>query len=252
MRREQQLVETFVEVADTLVDDFDPIDFLHRMTKRCVQLLDIDAAGLLLADQHGALSLMASSSEQARLVELFALQHDEGPCLDCYRSGEPVAHPDLAQPDPPWPRFVALARESGFRGVYSLPMRLRADIIGVLSLFRLTPGQLSIEDLRVARAIADVATISLLYQRVSRERLVLVEQLQTALNSRIAIEQAKGVLAERLGLDMDGAFALLRDHARRAGRLLSAVAADVIAGRLTPTVPPEEPRRGSGGDPRSC
>jgi GAF domain-containing protein len=224
-----QLTDVFVELADTLVDDFDLIDFLHVLTERCVQLLGVAAAGLLLADQRDNLRVVAASSERTRLLELFALETDQGPGVDCFRSGRPVSVPDLPATGR-WPRFAAAAAEVGFRAVHALPMRLRAEVIGALSLFNGNAGGLDPGRLRIGQALADVSTIGLLQQRAIRRREVLAEQLQTALNSRVAIEQAKGVLAERLRLDMGEAFAVLRQHARLRNRRLSEVAQAVVNG----------------------
>ena len=224
MTREQELAETFVELADTLVDDFDPVDFLHMLADRCVTLLDVDAAGLMLADQHGTLRVVASSTEQARLVELFQLQNEEGPCLECFRSGQPVAHPDLAGADERWPRFAPAAQEAGFAAVHALPMRLRDEVIGAMNMFLHSPRALEEPQVRVGQGLVDVATIGLLHERNMRHRDTLAEQLQTALNSRVTIEQAKGVLAERFQIDMDHAFVTLRDYARSENRRLSKLA----------------------------
>jgi transcriptional regulator with GAF, ATPase, and Fis domain len=226
----QLLSETFVELTDTMVADFDVIDFLHVLTDRSVQLLDVSAAGLLLADPRGELRVVAASSEAARLLELFQLQNDQGPCLDCFRSGRPVAAADLAAEAARWPRFAPAARKAGFAAVQALPMRLREQVIGALNLFRAGPGAFDPADVRVGQALADVATISLLQERSMRHSDTLNEQLQTALNSRVVIEQAKGKLAERLGLDMGQAFSLLRDHARARNLRLSALAQAFIDG----------------------
>ncbi|MFD8496760.1 ANTAR domain-containing protein [Amycolatopsis sp. NPDC059657] len=209
-----RLLETVVELADTLIDDFDTIAFLQLLVDRCVELLEVDAAGLLLADHHGRLRLIASSSEQVRLLELLQLQNNEGPCLDAFRTGTRVSHPRLNTAGAMWPMFVVAAAEAGFEAVDALPMKLRRDVIGALNLFRATSGPLPPEGLQTALALVDIATIGLLQARSIREREVLTEQLQTALNSRVLIEQAKGVLSERLGVDMDGAFTTLRGYAR--------------------------------------
>jgi hypothetical protein len=226
---EGRLVETFVELADTLIDDFDVIEFLHLLSGRCVELLGVDAAGLLLANAAGELQLVASSDERVRLLELFQLQGDEGPCLDAFRLRREITRADLAESAEEWPRFAAAAADHGFRAVHALPMRLRTEVIGVLNLFSSVPGELSAEDLRAARAMVDVATIGLLQARTIRHHEVLVEQLQTALSSRVIIEQAKGFVAERLTLEMDQAFAVLRRYARSHNRKLSEVAAEVVA-----------------------
>jgi transcriptional regulator with GAF, ATPase, and Fis domain len=228
----RRLVETFVDLADTLVDDFDVIDFLHVLVERCVELLDVDAAGLLLADQHGQLQLIASSNDQVRLLELFQLQNDQGPCLDAFNTGVQVSKADMTTAAP-WPRFSAAATAAGFAAVDAIPMRLRSDVIGALNLFRARPGELSDLTLRTARALADVATIGILQERSIRLHEVLTEQLQAALNSRIIIEQAKGLIAERLDVDMNAAFAVLRGYARSRNLKLGAVARAVISGHTT-------------------
>ena len=228
--REQMLAAAFVEVADTLVADFDVVDFLHGLADRCVQLLEVDAAGLMLADQRGALKVIASSTEQTRLVELFQLQHDQGPCLECYQTGRPVSEANIAAAGQRWPVFAPAAAGAGFAAVQAIPMRLRGEVIGAMNLFMRTPGQLDETGLRIGQALADVATIGLLHERNLRHQEVLAEQLQGALNSRVVIEQAKGMLAERLGLAMDQAFNLLRTQARTQNRRLAELAAAVADG----------------------
>jgi transcriptional regulator with GAF, ATPase, and Fis domain len=233
------LADVFVELADTLVADFDLIDFLHTMTERCVELLDVSAAGLLLTDGQGTLRVVAASSERTRLLELFQLQTNEGPCLDCFRTGAPVSVADLPSASR-WPRFTAAAAEVGFAAVHALPMRLRTDVIGALNLFGTNPGGLDEGRLRIGQALADIATIGLLQQRAIHRRDVLTEQLQTALNSRVLIEQAKGLLAERLQVGVAEAFAVLRNAARARNRRLADLALGIIDGteRLPP--PPSE------------
>jgi transcriptional regulator with GAF, ATPase, and Fis domain len=226
---DQQLAQAFVEMADTLVDDFDLMEFLHLLADRCVSLLNVSAAGLLLADQRGALRLVAASTEQTRLLELFQLETYEGPCVECFDTGRPVAVADLAAADR-WPRFVAQASEAGFASVHALPMRLRTEIIGTLNLFSTRPGTLPENTIRLGQALADVATIGLLQARSIRQRETLAEQLQAALTSRIIIEQAKGVLAERHNIDMSAAFTMLRAGARDHNRGLSDLASAIIAG----------------------
>jgi GAF domain-containing protein len=229
---EERLLDTFVELADTLTDDFDVIDFLHLLVNRCVELLNVDAVGLLLSDPEGMLQLVATSSEEVRVLELFQLQDAAGgPCLDAFRSGQLVSHADLTSGEVRWPRFVEAATAAGFRAVDAVPLRLRTEVIGGLNLFRTQPGVLDDRSLRTAQALVDVATIGLLQERSLRRQEVLTEQLQSALNSRVTIEQAKGLIAERLGVDMEGAFAALRRYARSHNRKLSDVAVAVIAGR---------------------
>jgi transcriptional regulator with GAF, ATPase, and Fis domain len=232
---ERQLAEAFVALADTLVDDFDVVDFLHELTVRCAQVLGVSAAGVLLADQRGALRVVAASTEQTRLLELLQSQTDQGPCPECFHTGRPIAVADLstAAVARRWPRFVVEARTVGFASVHALPMRLRTDVIGALNMFGTQPGALDEDTLRLAQALADVATIGLLQARAIRQRDALAEQLQTALNSRVVIEQAKGVIAERRNLDMDQSFALLRGTARTSNRRLSDLAHAVVDGSET-------------------
>jgi transcriptional regulator with GAF, ATPase, and Fis domain len=227
---ERLLADVFVELADTLVDDFDVVDFLHQVTVRCAQVLNVAAAGVLLTDQRGALRVIAASTEQTRLLELLQSQTDQGPCPECFHTGRPVAVADLSTVTERWPRFVAEARQGGFASVHAVPMRLRTDIIGALNLFHTEPGALDEDTIRLAQALADVATIGLLQARAISHRDTLAEQLQTALNSRIVIEQAKGVIAERRHLDMDQSFTLLRGSARTHNRRLSDLARAVVDG----------------------
>lgn len=226
---ERRIAETFVELADTLVLGFDVIDFLHTLTERCVELLDVDAAGILLIDHRGSLNLVAASTEQVRLLELFQLQDEEGPCLDTFHSGQPVSCRDLGAEPQRWPRFATAARDCGFVAVHAVPMRLREDILGAMNLFGAVPGTLSPENAAIAQTLADVATIGLLHERALSQRGLVVEQLQGALNSRILIEQAKGVLSERAQISVEEAFVLLRTYARGHSRPLSEVAQAVIA-----------------------
>jgi hypothetical protein len=230
---DERLAQTFVELADTLVDEFDLVEFLHILVDRCVELLDVSAAGLMLADSRGRLQVMASSSENIRLLELFQLQNDDGPCLDCYRAGEPVDHPDLATAEDRWPRFAPAAAEAGFRTVHALPMRLRAQIIGAFNLFHADPCQLDRSVTQIGQAMVDVATIGLIQERSLRRNETRIDQLQTALNSRVLLEQAKGVLAERHGINPGEAFTLLRNYARRNHHRLTQLAAAVVDGSTT-------------------
>jgi GAF domain-containing protein len=229
---DERLAQTFVELADTLVGGFDLMEFLHMLTERCVELLEVDAAGLLLADSHGALQLVAASTEQARVAELFQVQNDEGPCLDSYRSGQPVIVADVtvAEAALRWPRFAAAAAEMGFAAVHAIPMRLRDQVIGTLNLFGTTADGLDPAVARAAKALVDVATIGILQERAAREQGLVAGQLQVALNSRVIIEQAKGILAERMGVTPDQAFMVLRAYSRNNNYPLTRLAADVISG----------------------
>ena len=230
--RERALAEAFVVLADTLVADYDVIEVLHQLTRDCVELLPVDAAGLLLSDQRGALQMAAASTEQARVVELFQLQSDEGPCLDCFRTSRQVTAPDLRDRTD-WPRFTAHTLETGYRSVHAVPLRLRTETIGALNLFGVQPGALGADELRIAQALADVATIGILQERAIHRHETVAEQLQAALNSRVIIEQAKGVLAERRQFDMADTFEILRAYARSTNQRLSDVARGVVDGTIS-------------------
>jgi len=226
---DQRVAQTFVELADTLVERFDSIEFLHVLAERCVELLSVDAAEIVLADEEGALKLVAASSDLVRPLEHFLLQSEHGPSEDCFHSGQTVRCHDLREEPQRWPRFTIAAGQLGFTAVDAVPMRLRKEIIGSLNLFRTSPGALSPEVSALAQSLANIATISLLQVRATRQNQVLTDQLQTALTSRVAIEQAKGVLTERLEIGIADAFSLMRTYARNTNQLLSDVAHQVNA-----------------------
>ncbi|MDQ3765551.1 MAG: GAF and ANTAR domain-containing protein [Actinomycetota bacterium] len=244
---DDRLTRTFVELADTLVDDFDVVEFLHMLVDRCMELLDVSATGLLLGDSLDRLQVMACSAESIRLLELFQLQNHDGPCLESYLTGAPVSHPDLSVAADRWPLFAPAATESGFRTVHALPMRLRAQVIGALNLFHTDPNALAPEVTRIGQAMADVATIGLIQERALHQHDALVDQLQTALDRRVIIEQAKGVLAERHHIDPGEAFTLLRGYARNHGQRLTELATAVIDGSTTaPELLPSAPTPSPG------
>lgn len=230
---ERQIAQAFVELADTLVDEFDAIDFLHMLTERSVELLSADAAGVILSDQRGHLHVVASTSNRAQDLELFELQSAEGPCLDCFRTGRIVANIDLTEAETRWPQFTAAAIAAGYRSTHAIPLRLRNNVIGAMNLFCFSQSVLSVDDVSLGQALADVATIGLLQERAVRQSETLAEQLQAALNNRILIEQAKGVLHARARVGLDEGFELMRAHSRRNNRPLRDVAAAVIDGTLT-------------------
>jgi len=232
MQNEPLFIRTLVELADTLVDDFDVVDLLTLLSDRCVEVLDVSAAGIMLVSAEGDLRVIASSSEAMRIVELFELQTDEGPCVDCYRDGALIMNPDLAATRDRWPRFSPVALDSGFQSAHALPMRLRGAVIGALNLFRAQTGHLEDQDALAAQALADVATIAILQHRVGLQAHLVNEQLNEALNSRVVIEQAKGVIAERAGIDTDEAFQRLRHHARSNNLRLADLAREVASGTL--------------------
>jgi GAF domain-containing protein len=223
-----RVAEVFVEFADTLVEEFDVVEFLQMVTTRAAELVDSSAAGLLLADEHGQLQFMAASDERTHLLELFQVQAVEGPCQDSYRLGTPVVNADLTRAQDRWPQFTPRALAAGFRSVHAFPLRLRHQVIGALNMFGTEEGDLDPADIRVIQALADIATIGLLQERAVKEATILSEQLQGALQSRVSIEQAKGALAQIRGVGVDDAFDLMRRFARNNNRRLSAVARDVV------------------------
>lgn len=233
MTRQDVLSRTFVELADTLVENYDQIDFLHRLAERCVSLLGVAEAGVVLVGSEGQLLPLASSSERMHLIELIEVQREDGPCLDCWRTGDPVREDNLAGSYDRWPRFGPAALEAGFRSVYAVPMRLRKERVGALNLFATRTYGLIEPDEAIAQAMADVATIGILHERFIRQREEVAEQLRLAFNARIVLEQAKGIIAESTGMDMDGAFALMRTYTRRHRVLLSDVARQVVNRYLT-------------------
>ena len=234
MPKEREVLRALVEVADTFVDDYDVVEFLHGLAERCVAILDVDEAGVMLIDQTRSLRYVASSSEQMRLVELLELQHEEGPCLDAYRVGKVTVSTRAQEAEQLWPKFGMHAREAGLESLAGVPMRLRLDRIGALNLFSRRPGGLSEEDQHVAQAMADIATIGVLHARAIHDSQVVSSQLQTALESRIVIEQAKGIIAEHLTMTVDNAFTQLRNYARRQNSKLTDVAQRVVSGSVRP------------------
>jgi GAF domain-containing protein len=234
MTRESDVVQSLVEMADTLVDDYDVVDMLTGVADRCVSLLDVSAAGVMLASPAGSLGLVASSSEAMRLLELFELQAQEGPCMDAFQTGEPVAQADLQAATGRWPSFTAAALQAGFRSVLALPLRWRDAVLGALNLFLVTDDPMAEADIIVARAFADLAALSITQHRASAEAQRLNEQLSDALTSRIVIEQAKGVISERAGIDLAEAFSRLRAYARNGNHRLTDIAQDAIDGTLDP------------------
>ena len=231
--REGLFLQTFAKLADTLVVGYDVVDLLQMLVDSCRDLLGSTAAGILLADDIGELELVASTSESSRLVEMMQLGAEAGPCIESYFSGQPVLVPDIRESPPEWERFRQSALEQGFGAAYALPLRLRETTIGTLNLFQNAARAMSDEDLTAAQAFADVATIGILHERSLRESDVIRQQLQNALNSRILIEQAKGVIAQRNTVSMDEAFTLLRSYARNNQRGIAEVAADLVGRRLS-------------------
>jgi GAF domain-containing protein len=232
LNRQALTATTFVEIVDTLVDDFDVIEVLTQLTSRSVQLLEAAAAGILLADSDGQLRVIGASTEQVGLLELFQIQNDEGPCLDCYNTGAVVRSCSLDEISP-WPRFARESVTAGFPSVCAVPLRLKDLVLGCLNRFMSEPVGLSDAEIALAQALADVASIAIIQDQATRQAAIREGHLQHALTSRILIEQAKGMISERGHVDMDEAFTRLRSYARSNNRGLTEVAESVVAGTLT-------------------
>ncbi len=245
-RREEWLARTFVELADTLVADYDVVDFLSTLAERCVELLETVEVGLVLLDRHGGLQVMASSTERMRVAELFEVQHEEGPCFDCQQGGQQILNEPLDSADDRWPRFGPMAREAGFRMAHALPLRLRQDIIGAMNIFDTEPRELTARQVNLSQALADAATIGILQERSVRQQTDIAGHLQGALNSRIVIEQAKGVVAEQQKVSMEDAFAMLRGYARSSRVPLSELARSIVDRSLSSAALRSAPPLGRG------
>jgi GAF domain-containing protein len=230
-KRESLLADTFLTLADTLVDDFDVIEVLSNLSARCVEILEAAATGILLADASGTLQVMAASSETMNVLELFQIQNEEGPCLDAFRTGEAVMHDDLRSANP-WPGFAKSALDAGFFSVHAFPMVVRSNVVGTMNLFMSTPGPLAKDDVEVAQALAHAATLTLLQNQATVVSHRLTTQLQGALNSRVVIEQAKGVVSELGHIDTDEAFVRMRSFARAHNDKLTDVATRIVNRQL--------------------
>jgi len=241
--REAVLARTFVRLADTLAGDFDLVDFLHGLSTDSVEILRAEAAGVMLADARGGLRLIASSDERMRLLELFELQDAQGPCLDAFSSGRAV-QASAVDSRARWPSFATRASGEGFRIICAVPLRVRAHVIGALNLFRGSDEPFTGTEMEIAQAMAEMAAIGLIQERAMRERNLLAGQLQAALNGRVVIEQAKGMLAEYLAITVDDAFKLLRSYARDFNRKLSEVATDVVDRKIPGTALARRPGQG--------
>jgi hypothetical protein len=226
--REAAIIDAFVHLSDTLVEDYDVIEFLHFLSERCVELTDIDEVGVMVGALPGRLHAVAASTERSYLLELFEVQNEDGPCLDAFRGGVDVSAEDLSEESDRWPIFTPRAVDAGFASVHSVPMRLRNEVIGAVNLLCVERGAMSPSDARLVRALSDIATVGILQQRTISEMGVVNNGLTTALNSRIRIEQAKGVLAERAGTTVDEAFVLIRDYARGRQLGLTGVCEDIV------------------------
>lgn len=227
----QGMNDTMILLADTLVEDFDVLDYLDLLLRRSIEVLGADAGGVMLVDGSGHLQVLASSDEPTRLMELYELQRAEGPCVEAHQTGRPVVEPDL-RTDPRWPAFTSHAVDAGFGAAFAFPLVLRGHGIGALNLLRAQPGPIAEEDMRTAQALAHMAAIGILQHRAVREAQALARELQTALNSRVVLEQAKGFIAEQTGGDMGMAYQRLRWHARNHNLTIREVATAVITREL--------------------
>jgi GAF domain-containing protein len=237
--REQQLADTFVALTDTLVSDYDVVELLQTLVDNAAELFDASAAGIMLADAGHHLEVIASTSERSTFIGLLQLDAGEGPCVEAFATGQTVSVEDPAEMQRRWPRFAAASAELGYAAVHSVPLRLRATTLGSMNLFRETEGALNEADAIAARALTDVATITILQQRTAEHAVLVQTQLQQALDSRVAIEQAKGFLAHTHRVDLDAAFTLLRTYARAHQVRVAAVARDVVDGVLVIPAPGE-------------
>jgi GAF domain-containing protein len=221
--RETRVLHAVVSLVDSLLDDFDVVDLLTGLTQRCAELLDIEAAGILLADPLHRLRLLAATSEQAHELELFQLQADQGPCMDCYATGQAVSVADLKAATQRWPRFVPAAIDAGFASVHAVPMRAAGKVLGALNLFGSLPGELTEADLLVGQTLTHIACVAILQEHAPTPASV-VPQLRSALTNRVIVEQAKGFVREMLGVSVEEAFDLLRAYARDSGEHLTDIA----------------------------
>jgi transcriptional regulator with GAF, ATPase, and Fis domain len=225
--RETQVLSAVVALVDSLLRDFDVVELLTTLTENCAELLDVSSAGLLLTDAHGHLHLMAATSEKIRELELFQLQADEGPCLDCYATGEPISAADISVAADRWPRFAPAAAEAGFASVHAVPIRAAGSVLGALGLFGTRVGELNDADRLVAQTLAHIACVAIVQEHSPTPSSVL-PNLRTALVSRVLVEQAKGYLSESLDVSVGDAFDLLRRYARTHDGHLTEVARRLI------------------------
>lgn len=235
MDRERSVSTLFIDLSDTLVSDFDLPTMLDSLVMGCTDVLAVDAAGVLLARSVDQLALSAASSEEMHVLELFELQSRTGPCYSAYMQREQVPVTDLEAARDRWPDFVPRALELGFRSGYAFPLRLRGSAIGALNLFRESTKPLADDDVHLGQSLADVATIGILQERSVSDAELRAEQLQRALDSRVLIEQAKGMLAERLGIEPATAFEQIRSHARSRNMKLREVCLQVAEEGFTLT-----------------
>lgn len=243
--REHQLVDAFVSLTDSLVSDYDVVELLQTLVDNAAELFDAQAAGILLVNPQQELEVVASTSERSSFIGLMQLRAGEGPCVEAFATGETVSVEDPEEMQRRWPLFAATSAQQGYASVHSIPLRLRDSTLGSMNLFRETTGALNTTDAVAARALTDVATISILQQRTTEHAVLVQQQLQHALDSRIAIEQAKGFLAHTHQIDPDAAFDMLRSYARSQQARIAETARHVVDRRVTiPAVQPHAVNRG--------
>ena len=252
-RSETSLIHTVVELADSLVEGFDVIDLFTTLSNRCAEAFECEAAGVLLLSTSGELEYLASSNESMEMMEMFQIQSHEGPCIECFETGKPVINRSLSASVEMWPNFAPKAVSLGFNSVHCFPLRLRGRIMGALNLFRTTDGVLAPDEAVLAQGLADIATIAILQQRTIEDANILNVQLNYALNSRIIIEQAKGMISQSLGCDMLTAFDLLRNHSRNHNRQLTDLARAIVEGEIGPGTldPPKSPQTSANSSPKA-
>jgi GAF domain-containing protein len=231
--RASRVSAAFVRIANTLVDEYDVLDLLHTLVEESVGLLDATAAGLMLAGPDGVLQVLASTSEESRLIEVLQQETGAGPCVECYVTGAPVTIRDIAGTEDRWPEFKDAAAAQGFKSVHGFPLRVRGKTVGAMNLFRAEVGELSVEDVVIGQALADISTVSIVQERAIREAAVINDQLQRALSSRILVEQAKGMISHISNVTTDEAFHMLRSHARSHRTSLTDTATAVLNRTLT-------------------
>ncbi len=230
--RDELIAEVMLAMTDTLRDDFDVAGLLYTLTTACVELFDVDAAGMLLIDEQGQLVPLAATHDGSEHLERLQIMTREGPCLDAVRGVDTVRCDDLNDEAERWPEFARQARAEGYRAAHAAPVALRADVVGGLNLFRTQPGPVPAADRVLVGHLATAAAIGIVHHRAQRNVGTVNEQLKRALTSRVVIEQAKGLLAERHRLDLAAAFTRLRSHARSHNQRLTNVAQAVVEGTL--------------------
>jgi GAF domain-containing protein len=226
----ERVAEVCVELSDTLVPHFTPLDHLSTLCERCVELLDITAAATVLSDRPDDRFVVAVAPERSRLREVLAVAATEGPGTDLGGTGQCVLSDAFQDEVDRWRAFGRAATAAGFESAHALPLRCRAEVVGMLALLHEHPHRVSDADHHLGQLLADTATIGLLQHRAVSTAEGVQAQLQCALTSRVLIEQAKGVLAQQGHVDVDDAFHVMRRYARAHNLRLVDVARTVTTG----------------------